>query len=250
MTMFRARRRAYTYGRTPFRSYSRRAGVLVARRKTYRRKTFVRGRDRTAGFYGRFSGQGEKEYKFFDTTLTSTDFVSTGQIFDSVCKIAQGTGESQRIGRKLIIRSIEYRWLLQLKQFDAAAVPGNPDSCRLIFYLDKQCNGAVATTLDILRTAALQSNSELENQMRFEIIYDKIFNFNYGGIASDGAGVVSASAVLRNYKWSKKLYVPVTYSGVGGALTDLRSNNIGFLVISNNQRITINGQCRIRFSEN
>lgn len=220
--------------------------------KTYtkRRKTFVPGRDRVGGFYGRYAGR-DAELKFFDLDIDKDPTLSAGFILNagSVNNIASGTQENQRIGRKCTIRSIHLRYLLLLPEQDAVATPAIGDSLRIIVYQDKQANGAAAAILDILETANIHSFRNLANSGRFNVLCDKLHNVNYAGLASDGAGVVSQAGVSFNYVWNKKVNIPLEFSSTTGATTEIRSNNLGILLIGNQGVVGYFSQLRLRFSD-
>ncbi len=239
----------YGMGRRGSQVYSNRAGLLaIARPYKKRRRTVVPGVTRVGGYYGRFSGAGG-EMKFLDTTVDVVSVAASGEITDTINVIAQGVTESQRIGRKCTIRSIQWNYQMVLPARDALATPGNGDTLRAIIYLDKQCNGATATVTDILETATWQSFRNLANQGRFTILYDKQTNLNYLTLGSDGAAVISSCIMVRSYKFSKKCAIPIEFDSTTGALTEMRSNNIGVLLISSTGTCNLNSQFRLRYSD-
>ncbi len=233
--------------------YSRRAtSLLVARpykRPLVRRNAVVPGKTRIGGYYGRFPPMGG-ELKFFDLTVDDAVIANTGTITDSINKIVQGVEEVQRIGRKCTIRSINWRYRLQLPEQDAGATPPQGDTVRVILYLDKQANGAtVGAVTDILETANWQSFRNLANVGRFVILCDKLHVLNYETLASDGAGLVSAIQVVKDFTFFKKVNVPIEFSSTTGAITEIRSNNLGVLLISSNGLPGFFSQFRLRFSD-
>ncbi len=216
-----------------------------------RTKRFVPGVDRIGGYYGRYSGiRSAGELKFHDTTLVDAVVAAAGGILNSVNLIPQGVTEVQRIGRKCTLKSFWWRYELSLPEQDAQTTPESGDSVRMIVYQDKQTNGATAVLADILEaTVSIQSFRNLANQGRFIILCDKIHSINYAGLASDGAGVVSQAAVSREYTLYKKLNVPIEFDSTTGAITEIRSNNIGILLISTNGVVGFNSKIRLRFSD-
>ncbi len=189
------------------------------------------------------------ELKFFDSTLDDTLVASAGGLTDSICLIADGTTESERVGRKCTLRSVHWRYTAFLGIKDAVATPALPDSLRIIMYQDKQCNGLTAAITDVLDTANIHSFRNLSNSSRFNILCDKLVSINYDGLASDGAGVVSQARKQREFVWYKKLNIPLEFSGITGALTEVRSNNVGVILISANGTVGFQSQLRLRFSD-
>ncbi len=220
------------------------------------KSTVSRGYTRRGGYYGRFTGSGggidrEGELKFFDTSVAMTGISATGTLNTSLNLIPQGTTESNRIGRKCTIKSIHWRHNLQLPEIDADATPQETGRIRLIMYQDKQCNGGAATTALILNTSDVNSFHNLEEQGRFRILLDKTVAMNATSGFSDGAGVASASAVNKYAVFKKKCTIPLEYSNTDGALTGIRSNNVGILAISGGTATCdLSGRVRVRYSDN
>lgn len=224
------------------------SAIVAVRRPAKRRRTFVSGRDRVGGFYGRFSGQ-RAELKFHDVALDVNPISSVGGVTATINIIAQGVTESQRVGRKCTIRSIHWKYQLDLPEIDAAATPAAGESFRVILFLDKQCNGATAAVLDILEIAELQGFRNLANQGRFTILMDKIHNVNYQTMASDGAGVVSMAETINNYTMYKRCNIPIEFSGTTGAIGEIRSNNLGVLLVGVKNTGQFFSSFRLRFSD-
>ncbi len=211
------------------------------------------GYTRRSGFYGRFNQMGNDppgELKFLDVDLDDGVVASAGSVIASINLIPQGATESQRVGRKCTIRAISCRYRCVLPQIDAAATPGNGDTCRFIVFQDKQCNGATATVTGILESANYKSFYNLANQGRFKILEDSLIQQNFNGLASDGAGVVSSGMVQEDHIWKKAVTIPVEFDGATGAITEIRSNNVGVLLISTAGTTNFNSKFRIRFSDN
>ncbi len=215
-----------------------------------RRKAFVPGAARIGGYYGRYPvGPRGGELKFFDRDLDDTPITTAGAITDSINKIAQGVTEVTRVGRKCTIKSINWRFLVWLPEQDAVADPLAPDSVRIILYIDKQTNGATAAVTDILETASWLSFRNLANTARFNVLMDKTTSINFLGLGSDGAGVVSQTQVNKSLTFFKKCNVPIEFDGTTGAITEIRSNNLGVLLISSNGTANFSSKIRVRFSD-
>lgn len=216
--------------------------------RTKKRKTFRSGRTRTAGYYGRFRQGGE--LKFHDITYSQVNVSSTGHVKDSINEIGQGVTESTRIGRKCNITSIHWRYSLKLSEGAGAATPRDGDIIRIILFVDKQANGATAAVTDILETANYQSFRNLANSGRFMILKDCQHVVNVLTLGQNTSSTVFAnSEVLKEFIYNKKCNIPLEFDNTTGALTELRSNNIGVLLISKNNDINLNSKFRLRFSD-
>lgn len=233
--------------------YSKAAQALVAYRPLprpplKRRKAFIPGRDRRSGYYGRFAGGGG-ELKFHDVDLDDAVIASAGTVTPSINLIPQGVTEVQRIGRKCVIRQIHWKYQVSLPQQDAGATPGSGETVRIILFVDKQCNGATATVANILESANFQSFRNLANSGRFNILLDKSMNMNYLTMASDGVGFVSHARQVRDGTFNKKCNIPIEFDNTTGAITEIRSNNLGVLLISSPGFTTFDSKIRLRFSD-
>ncbi len=209
---------------------------------------FRRGRDRVSGYYGRYMGI-NAELKFFDTTLDDAVVAAGATVTDSINLIPQGVTESERVGRKCTVTQILWRYRYFLPVQDAVTLPVSGDTLRIMMYVDKQANGATATSLDLLETANFQSFRHLADVGRFEILVDRTVSLNYTGVGSDEAAKVSMAPVQRNGSFFKKCHIPLEFESTTGAITEIRSNNIGVMLLSSNGIVGFDSNIRIRYSD-
>lgn len=213
-----------------------------------KRKTTVArpGYQRTVGYYGRFAPSGG-ERKFFDTTRATQTVAATGTIMNlSLNLIPQGTTESTRIGRKCVIRALNLRGNYNLPGATAAA--NTSDILRIIVYVDKQANGATAAVTDILETASYNSFRNLAESGRFKLLYDKSHALNTMGGAGNGT-TDSFGEIARPWSFNKRCMIPIEFSSTTGAITEIRSNNIGVLAISKGAVAQLDYIARVRYSD-
>lgn len=186
------------------------------------------------------------ETKFHDGSFNFTT-ATGGTIEDSIIEIPQGTTEKTRIGRKAFIKSIHMRMNTTLGAFAGSTAPPD-DTIRILVYMDKQCNGTAATALQILETATIHSFRNLANSDRFQILMDKTHTMRYAGGSGDGAA--NDYGVKRAFFQKHiKLHMPVHYDLTAGAITEIRSNNIGVFVIGTEADMTFAMNYRIRFTD-
>ena len=199
---------------------------------------------RTGGYYGRYTGT-TPEIKFNDQTVaTDAAVASAGTIpYSSFVAIAQGTGESDRIGRKCIVKTVHLRGALKLP---ATATAANAAvRCRMLVVADKQCNGAQYSITDVLETANVDSFRNLSNSQRFLIFMDKtyVLNAKAGISASFGENLVPLM-------WNKTMRLPIEYSSTTGTLSEVRSNNLNcFLIADTDAVVLATIRIRVRFSD-
>ncbi len=218
-------------------------------KKPRAQRAVVPGITRQVGYYGRY-GPNSGEKKFWDVSVNDASISQAGTVVDSLNELVQGTSESQRIGRKATIKNVHCRYNLSLNEQDAVATPASGDTVRFIVFLDKQCNGATAATTDILESDNYQSYRNLANIGRFDILYDKMHVLKFLTLASDGAGVVSSANVEMNSSVNLKCNIPVEFNGTTGVIAEIRSNNIGFLIISRvGNLVVLDSHWRLRFTD-
>ncbi len=190
------------------------------------------------------------ELKFHDLDIDDGSITQAGTIAEDSCvTIAQGTTESERLGRKITIRSINWRWdIVKI----ASTSPSNGDEVvRVILYLDKQTNGATATTVGLLETDDYQSFNNLANKSRFRILMDRTYVLN--ALSGGGDGTVNdLYSMIISDSLYKKVSIPIEYDNslTTGVITTVRSNNIGVLLLSKTGAISqFASKMRLRFSD-
>ncbi len=214
-----------------------------------RAKLFRRGRDRVSGFYGRFSMDGER--KFLDVQVGTTPVTAAGVLVRSTFNdVAQGTGEAQRIGRKLTLKSAEFRWTIESPATSGGTEVGG-QTIRLVVLMDKQANGAATSWLSVFQQANIHSMRNLENSNRFTILRDKLVTLNRVSGPVPGGTTGLFPQVNRPVHLRVTLNTPIEFSGVLGSMSEIRSNNLLMLAIAEEDSTTTNvhGTCRIRYSD-
>lgn len=237
---------------------AKRSRAQQAYRRSYKKRAVIRGAQRgylrVGGYYGRFGPKlrGRKadggENKFFDTAVGQTASSTTGAIFlDSICLIPQGVTESTRVGRKCTLRSISMRGQMILPSQTSKNT--TTDRLRYIIYLDKQTNGATATVLGLLESTDVNSFRNLAESGRFKVLADNTIALNT--LAGSGDGTTEDYGIVsRNFVFNKRCNIPLEFSATTGAITELRSSNIGILFISESARANLQANIRVRFSDN
>ncbi len=238
----------------------RRTRFTRTRRRT-RRKTFglslrQNGFTRRTGYYGRYNTahaanvpafQQKVELKFSDTILSTSPISSAGDIaIQTLNAVSQGTGESDRIGRNIIIYKVMFKGTINLP--DQPIASAGSDKVRFILYWDKQTNGTPATVAQILETTQINSFRNLANSKRFRILYDRVHTLNSSGISTTSADVFATIEMKRHLEWYVNTKIPIEFDSTTGGLSEMKSNNLGILLITNNALIALDGRFRIRYT--
>ncbi len=229
-----------------------------ARRRAIKRKRVngggTRKRARTTGRFIPRLPRGimftkPSEFKFLDSDKDDAVVSATGAITTSLNLIAQDVTESDRIGRKVTITKIHCTFSVFLvNEVDKADISGG-DIIRVILYVDKQANGADASVTDILESAVFFSYRNLANSTRFQILYDNFFTINRRVAMTDGTNTSSTPRVeLAPVKINRDCNIPIEYDSTAGAITEIKTNNVGLLYISKQGSAGIDTTCRIRYT--
>jgi len=188
-----------------------------------------------------------QEMKFFDTAMSFT-FDSTGEVpaTGQLALIVQGTGNTNREGYLVTVKSIQLRGVLAFNPAAAAAAATN---AIIHVMLDRQPNGAAAAITDALTGNAMASALPVvPNQYRFKTLKRIVVPFN------STAGVTTAynsyNVCFDEYIKFKKP-IEIRYNGNAGTVADVTTNNI-FLFAgsdgSSDDTITMSGTARLRFT--
>jgi len=246
-------KRSYSVAFSDSRPSAKKAkGVMLVRAAPSKRAPFVKGFSRSAGYYGRFTGP-TPELKFFDTTLAfdvdaTAEVPATGQL----ALIPQGVTQSERVGRKCVVKSIACHGTVKIN-------PGAAATAANVVYIymlqDTQCNGAAASAsgdTGVFTNADLGvAHMNLANGQRFKILKKWVIAL------SPAAGATTAlNAVIKPFSMYKKCNIPLEYdaSADTGAITTIRSNNIFLVAGAQNigggdDIVTVSGSCRLRYSD-
>ncbi len=221
-----------------------------------KRASALRGRQRSARFAKQRTSRRQYnimnvgELKFHDLDVDDTLISATGSIArDTIVAIAQGTTESQRVGRRCVVRHISWRWDIELLSTSSAALAIS-DVVRVILYLDKQCNNNTASVANILETADYKSFNQLATKRRFRILMDRVYDMNSHQGAGDGAVNDTGTYTVHDSLY-KKCSIPIEWdnSVTTGVIASITSNNIGVLLISKNNACSFESKFRVRFSD-
>lgn len=195
-----------------------------------------------AGMFGR------PEKKFLDSDISDA-VVTTGIEFGTgdILTIAAGTGESQRVGRKIVVKSLHFKAVLALNRIADAATGALPDQIRIMVVLDKQCNGAAAAATLLLQTDNITSFRNVENVGRFQMLYDKCIALHV--VNSGGTGAVNdTSETNKLWKLNLNVNIPIEYSSTTGAITERCCNNIFICQMSHTGLVAMKiAKCRVRY---
>jgi len=196
---------------------------------------------RTGGYS--FRAQGGKELNFVETAI-ATSANSTGTV-TLLNGIAGGTSASQRVGRRVQMKSLEFKGRVEADSTTTVNLT------RYAVVLDKQSNGAAPSVTDIYDAVAPQSLRNISNKARFWVLWDSGLIPVVGNNTTAGQQTDKSQHGIEFYK---RINIPVQYnSGVGGTVTDIQTNGLFFVAVGQQAAgtadSTISGQFRIRYDD-
>jgi len=237
-----------------------RPAFLASRRARGRITSRNRGYLRTGGYYGRFSRRPSaagNELKFLDTPSAATTQTVTAALLPVEADatgalttwdvIPEGTGPSERVGRKCTIKQIFIKGELKMPA-DSTAV-NTSDKVRVILVQDKQHNGSASEAAGslILEGDNVNAFRNLEETGRFKVLAERTITMSKpSGDATSGFGQVRRSFTIN----LPKTYIPLEYSGSTGGTTELRSNHLSLFCVGQGTGTLIECNMRCRYADN
>lgn len=186
------------------------------------------------------------EAKFFDNSI-NVNPSSAGAVF-LLNSLAEGSDNTDRIGRKITINNVQYELVVAASTGDlgnAATYPESFDCIRVSLVWDKQPNGAnpaygdiYNSTSNLLTPMCLRNINYVD---RFEIL------------ATDMVNICAAGPNAETIRRYIKTNLDARYQGTGGGIANISSGAL-FLAYSDanttgTQLAIINGRVRIKFSD-
>ena len=180
------------------------------------------------------------ELKYVDAIGSAISITSSG-VLHLLNGLVPGTGASQRIGKKAIMKTLQFRAAMGGGTTGATPFQG---FVRLLWIYDKQSNATAPTVAQILEQTSGSSMMNMDNRDRFTVLADKQFALDQSG------GHQSAQC-----KMFKRLnHATIFNNGTAGTVADITSGSIYLLVINESVNINTNDPIiyytnRIRFDD-
>lgn len=205
------------------------------------------------------------EKKYFDVCLPVTTLPNAGTNIlpafldvGTLVNIPRGDSNHEREGAKITVTGLDVRFEVGMNQHESttyASVFPAATLFRIFVYIDTQCNGGAAplTTLfeatNTSDASTLNVFNNLQNTGRFKTLIDKYIittvppmTFNTNTHTYNVGGSIGV------FKKHITLNLPIRYSGDAGSITNITTNNIGVLVMSNySQHHKVSFRTRVRY---
>lgn len=224
------------------------------------------GRYMGVGQYGsvprnvRTSGYVGLELKFVDQVLADTTPSSSwvgGELDPAVANCLgaciQGTGESERNGLRIVVKSIHVQGMVYRSVAQDAADARAPNLIQLSLVMDKQTNAAQLNAEDVYVATdpEVPARRVVANSSRFKVLKTELFALNDVAMGTDGANTNTITGNLHHFDWFIKMNQVVNFvaGGGGGTVADFR--DVSFHMIgcgfTGSDNVTYNS--RVRFDD-
>lgn len=228
----------------------------MSRAKRRRRSTYVAASDAalaSAGGYRNFLGNPytvsvvaakSGSSGFVDFSDIGTEMTSTGSV-RLLFTCAQGTSTQERIGRKLMLTSIQMKGLVQATNNVAVEHTRN----RLSIVYDSRPTGALPGISEIYESAASEALTNENGFDRFQIIRSWYFPIlgNLGAAANVNArSTKMMSHYIKLGKRGKSCAYGVDAAGVAGSIAGIKEGAL-YLVTTSNQAAGSGPQSQLNY---
>ncbi len=228
-----------------------RATVQRRRRRRFRAGRGGRNR-RTGGFEG-------LELKFKDFELQEEAFTTSWaakNVTTANClgPVDQGSGPSNRLGRRIWAEGIYIRGEVRLLTQKAQTNASSAHVVRLCLVLDSQTNKAEVVPGNVMKTTVTNDYltfRNLELQTRFKVLWDRTFVLTPTAMNEGAVNSFAHGEVRRTFKIMKKFRTPLVMDFESTAtpptVGQMTTNSFSIIGISTSTNINLNYVGRLRF---
>jgi len=172
---------------------------------------------RTGGFFGA-SVRSKAEKKVTDLPVANYACDTTGTV-TLLNGVSTGTDYTQRIGRRIHMKSLYIRGIVQPEDSST-----NANLARIIILYDTQTNTTLPNIGDILEGSSSISHLNLNNRSRFKVLADMTYAM---GTFNTGATVaVAGSPTVHSVERYIKLSHSVFYNGTAATIGSIDSGSL------------------------
>ncbi len=202
------------------------------------------------------------ERKFYDTSLVAATLVAstdgTGGEHNPASTIMlntvpQGSGESEHLGRKFNMDSIEVTGLIRIPTLVNQTVLGPPPIIFLAIVIDKQANGAALDSENVFKNksanAFLAANPlrNLEFLERFTILTTKTLKVVQEQSTYDGTNMEVAGSFTHFHMFHNLKGMSTTMLGTTGNVSNVTDRALQFVAYTNETGPLLYYNARLRY---
>jgi len=180
------------------------------------------------------------EWKYIDTADAYA--VNTTGTLTLLNGLSLGNTATTRIGQKVTLRTLEVKY-----RSAVTATTGLDQTHRILFVLDRQCNGAALTLAEVIVPQNTEGLRNLAQRKRFKILMDLRFDLNAAG----ESGSTKADKFFYTFKGG---LVQEFNAGNAGTVADISSGSIYMIHLGSNAAGVTAGTSavvtRLRYTDN
>lgn len=179
-------------------------------------------------------------FKCIDTQVDDAVIAATGFVV-SPSRVPLGVASSERIGRRIRLSKILWRFRIELPS--AASATDTADVTRLLVVLDNSANGAYPGLDDILATANFQAFPNKFNELRFTVLWDRTITINESHDVNQG---------ITQYCGYMEMDLPgivVDYSGDSASIVNVTGNNLLCVAVTELGLTGLQSICRVEYTD-
>lgn len=168
---------------------------------------------------------GRADLGYLDTAFSAVSADTTG-VVTLLNGSVPGTGATTRIGRKIRIRSLQYKFYTYGKS------TANSQLLRISFVWDRQCNGAAPAITDIYDQVsganAPWGPINIDNSRRFRVIHTEDILLTGSGSGAT-TGLDGAARSISGYR--KMNHMTIYNSGSAGTVADIETGGLFAVIV-------------------
>lgn len=191
----------------------------------------------------------QREQKFLDVDIGTQTTIGATLDVTEPCVIPQGDGQSQRIGRRVFIKSIQLRGTIVLPK--VADFDSTSTIVRLLLIQDTQTNGVKFTGSNLLVEDLFDAYNKLSNRNRFKTLLSQDYKLTAKGGAANSTTTYETAEDIVNIHIYKKVDIEIEFDDTvaTGAVASVRSNNLYWCWFLSSSVTTpvFTGNSRIRY---
>lgn len=252
--------------RSSVKSYKSNKGKSAAAFMATGKKARDAGRAKRAAYMGANAatmGYMGIEKKFYDTsfsgTLTAATDATGGEFDPSTTSMIttpdQGDGPSQRDGKRITCKYIEFKGALSVAAAELQANPTGYNKVFLALVLDTQSNGAQMNSEDCFKNTAASANTNaapLRNLLfgsRFKVLKQKVFDLTPQTLSHFAVDSFAWAGRQQEFHWYVPLNdMPVNFNlGTTASIANVIDNSVHVIAFSTSTAVSLTYNARLRF---
>lgn len=230
-------------------------GMFPARGYGGSKKRRKNNNNRRMGGFGSETKFKDAEVQTTVLSQTWTTVNPSEAALDSLTSVAQGTTESEHLGRTMYMTSLHLRGEFFMPKTENQADPASDVTVRFAIVKDSDTKGTEVTATDVFdagQTTDRFAFRNLQHTSRLRVYHERTFvlrpyNMNEGTTNAFGHGVVHRYfKVNLNFKKA----IRVLFSDPSARVSSIVDNSFHFVVIASSSAVSLAYQVRLRFKDN